>query len=179
MREAAYRTSPYSVANLFCTQTQGMSPELSRLRLGMMRPERIADVCRQVHACFADGSETLVPLWHTVALMTLHRFDRLPPHRQSLAVIAGNIAGALDRVGAVCYFDERITSPQMLRTAIRSAQSLRAVHQYSGRTCTRWLTGCAFARCCCVAVPSQQEVLIFSLAVIIFVMSNVHATCGE
>lgn len=82
-----------------------MSPESSRLRLGMMRPERIAEVCRQVHACFADGSETLVPLWHTVALMTLHHFDRLPPHRQSLAVISGNIAGALARLRSV---DQRL-----------------------------------------------------------------------
>jgi len=66
----------------------------------MVRPERIIDVCRQVHACFADGSDSNVPLWHTVALMTLHRFDRLPPHRQSLSVIASNIASALDQMSA-------------------------------------------------------------------------------
>jgi len=77
-----------------------MSPDASRQRLGMVRPERIIDVCRQVHACFADGSDTNVPLWHTVALMTLHRFDRLLPHRQSVSVIASNIASALDQVSA-------------------------------------------------------------------------------
>jgi hypothetical protein len=116
-----------------------MSPESSRLRLGMMRPERIADVCRQVHTCFADGSDTLVPLWHTVALMTLHRFDRLPPHRQSLAVIAGNIAGALDRLGAVDRRLEGIADtwrfgqtasgelydPHQIRQAVQLVTSLR------------------------------------------------------
>lgn len=119
-----------------------MSPE-SRSRLGMVRPERIAEVCFHVHECFADGERegTFVPLFHTLALLTLHRFDRLPPHRQSLAAIAGNIAGALARLSGS---DERLSGvatawqfgvracgqpyePQRIRQAVQAVTALRTL----------------------------------------------------
>ncbi|MCX7930884.1 MAG: hypothetical protein N2663_09240 [Chlorobi bacterium] len=117
-----------------------MSPE-SRSRLGMVRPERVADVCFEVHACFAEGEHpsSLAPLLHTVALITLQRFDRLPPHRQSLTVIASNIAGALRRLSsldkrlegldAAWQFGVRSSGeaydPHCIRQAVQLVTSLR------------------------------------------------------
>lgn len=119
-----------------------MSPE-SRTRLGMVSPERVATVCFDVHACFAEGepSNSLAPVLHTVALLTLHRFDRLPPHRQSLSVIGSNIAGALVRLGTL---DRRLEGvmeawkfglnaagqpydPHRIRTAVQLVTALRPI----------------------------------------------------
>lgn len=66
----------------------------------MLRPERVANVCLQVHACFTQGerAESLAPVLHTGALVLLQRFDRLPPHRQSLSTISANIAAAFQQL---------------------------------------------------------------------------------
>lgn len=143
MREAAYRVlhQQPTVAPL-----RTMSPE-TRSRLGMVRPERVADVCFQVHACFAKGerSEGVVPLLHTMALLTLHRFDRLPPHRQSLAAIAGNIAGALERLSTLDRRLEGITQgwhfgldadgqpydPRTIRQAVHHITALRPIEPHT------------------------------------------------
>ncbi|MDW8271997.1 MAG: hypothetical protein RML15_06270 [Bacteroidota bacterium] len=94
-----------------------------------------------VHACFAEGEreDSLAPMLHTIALTTLHRFDRLPPHRQSLAAIAGNIAGALDRLRQYDPRLEGITAswqfgirddgtpydPHVIRQAVQIVTSMR------------------------------------------------------
>lgn len=139
MREAAYRVlhEQPTVASI-----RTMSPE-TRSRLGMVRPERVAEVCSQVHACFANSerNEGIVPLLHTMALLTLHRFDRLPPHRQSLAAIAGNIAGALERLRTLDRRLEGITmgwhfgvdtngqpyDPRTIRQAVHHISALRPI----------------------------------------------------
>jgi hypothetical protein len=109
----------------------------------MVPPRRVADVCFDVHALFAEGEpdSSLAPLLHTVALMTLQRFDRLPPHRQSLAVIATNIAGALARLAgcdrrldgimSAWRFGERANGqpydPHRIRTAVQLTTALRPI----------------------------------------------------
>ncbi len=119
-----------------------MSPE-SRTRLGMVRPERVVDVCFDVHACFAEGepSGNIIPVLHTVALLTLQRLDRLPPHRQSLSVIASNIAGALARLGSLDRRLEGVMAnwrfgqnsngqpydPHRIRTAVQLVTALRTI----------------------------------------------------